>query len=324
MTIHEHTTIRKSSELPKGILYVVLGASSYGMLSTFVKLSYKQGFSPAEVTSAQYLIGVFCLLLINLFANRTAIKPARKDIVALMLCGTCVGLTSVLYYISVKFINASIAVVILMQSVWMGVVVEIFQTRKPPNFNKIIAIVLILVGTFFATDLAHASRTSLDIRGLIFGFLAAVSFSVVLYSTNSVATHLASVQRSFYMLIGGTSVVLIFGVLTQIAPQYLGLSIVDAAFTTNKAFDFSVFYKWGLLVGIFGTVIPPIMLNNGFPITGVGLGSILSSAELPVAIIVAFFLLGETVNASQWLGVFLILSAIVLMNYAPISAKRQN
>ena len=45
------------------------------------------------------------------------------------------------------------------------------------------------------------------------------------------------------------------------------------------------------------------MLNNGFPITGVGLGSILSSAELPVAIIVAFFALGETVNATQWLGV---------------------
>ena len=55
-------------------------------------------------------------------------------------------------------------------------------------------------------------------------------------------------------------------------------------------------------------------MNAGFPHTGLGLGSIISSMELPVSVMMAFFILGETVIFSQWVGIALILIAIVIMN----------
>jgi drug/metabolite transporter (DMT)-like permease len=54
-------------------------------------------------------------------------------------------------------------------------------------------------------------------------------------------------------------------------------------------------------------------MNAGFPLTGIGLGSIVSALELPVSVM-AYVLLNEDVNATQWLGIVLIILAIVLMN----------
>ncbi len=67
-------------------------------------------------------------------------------------------------------------------------------------------------------------------------------------------------------------------------------------------------------MALFGTVIPPILFNIGFTNAGLGLGSIVSSLELPVSVTMAFVLLGEKVELIQWVGIILILFAIVLMN----------
>jgi drug/metabolite transporter (DMT)-like permease len=50
------------------------------------------------------------------------------------------------------------------------------------------------------------------------------------------------------------------------------------------------------------------------PHTGPALGSILSSSELPVSMLMAFFILHESVAPLQWAGMALILIGIVLPN----------
>jgi drug/metabolite transporter (DMT)-like permease len=55
-------------------------------------------------------------------------------------------------------------------------------------------------------------------------------------------------------------------------------------------------------------------MNLGFPLCGIGLGSIVSSAELPVSVLMAYMFLHERVTAIQWLGILLIILAIIIMN----------
>ena len=57
-----------------------------------------------------------------------------------------------------------------------------------------------------------------------------------------------------------------------------------------------------------------MLLNAGFPLTGIGLGSIVSSLELPVSVLMAYFLLNEELQLIQWIGILLIILAIVIMN----------
>ena len=284
----------------KGVFLVGLGATSYGMLATFVKLAYGQGYTISEVIISQFTYGILGMLCINLYQKLTsktvAEKPTQKNILQLLLAGTSLGLTSVFYYLAIKFIPVSIAIVLLMQTVWMGVLLESVLDRKWPSFQKLIAVFVVLFGTFLATNLIE-SNIKMDWRGLVLGMLSAGSFTATMFTSNRVATNISSTQRSLYMLFGGAVIVFSF-----------------AFFTATTPFNFEIFLNWGIIVSLFGTIIPPLLFTAGFPKTGIGLGSIVASLELPVSVLMAYFLLHETVNMLQWSGIALIILAIIIMN----------
>ncbi len=298
-------TMTKNNVL-KGVLLVGLGAASYGMLATFVKLAYDDKgmtglpFTPAEVISSQFIIGILVVLLINAFQKAKkgtqVVKSTKNDIIQLMVTGTSTGLTSIFYYLAVKYIPVSIGIVLLMQTVWMGLLLEIFLEKRRPSTIKIIAVGIVLLGTVLATNLLE-NQVELDWRGIVLGLLAAASFTTTMYSANKVATNVSSAQRSLYMLLGGFVIVIIFALFTQVTP-----------------FNYDIFFKWGIILALFGTVIPPMLMNAGFPHTGISLGSIVASLELPVSVSMAFLILNETVVFTQWVGITLILFAIAIMN----------
>ncbi|MGL2994133.1 EamA family transporter [Flavobacterium sp. TSSA_36] len=290
------------NQVLKGVFLVAFGASSYGMLATFVKMAYDEGYSTPEVTSAQFILGILGMLIINFFQKRTAttpiVKASSKNIIQLIAAGTSLGMTSVFYYLAVKYIPVSIAIVLLMQTVWMGVVVEMALTKKLPTLKKMVAVCIVLTGTILATNVMETS-TTLDWRGMVLGLLAASSFTATMFTANHIANHISSAQRSLYMLLGGAIIVFTFGFFTQVGPFQMG-----------------IFFKWGIVLALFGTIIPPLLMNAGFPLTGIGLGSIVSAIELPVSVTMAYMLLNEKVNAIQWAGILLIILAIVIMNTA--------
>jgi drug/metabolite transporter (DMT)-like permease len=284
----------------KGVALVALGATSYGLLATFVKLAYQENYTTAEVTSSQFILGIVGISIILLFQkinNKSKqIKPNKKDISKLILAGTSMGATSIFYYLSVKYIPVSIGIVLLMQTVWMGVLLEWILDKIVPSKQKITSIIVVLIGTILATNLLY-SKIDIDWRGILWGMLAAISFTTTMFTANRIAIHISSVKRTFYMLIGGAVIVFIFGFITQVAP-----------------YNYSIFLKWGIVLSLFGTIIPPILMNAGFPNSGIGLGSIVASLELPVSVTMAYFILNEKVVFLQWLGIILIILAIVIMN----------
>lgn len=288
----------------KGVVLVALGASSYGMLATFVKLAYHENYTTAEVTTAQFVYGIIGILIINFFQRaknkNTATKATTKNIFQLMLAGTSLGMTSVFYYLAVNYIPVSIGIVLLMQTVWMGVLLEWLLDKKAPSIQKAIAVLVVLIGTALAINIFKIDFNNSEINwglGILWGLLAAASFTTTMFTANKVALEISSAQRSLYMLLGGAVIVFIFGILTQVTP-----------------FNFEIFAKWGIVLALFGTIIPPMLLNAGFPHTGIGLGSIVSSLELPVSVLMAYFVLQEQVTEIQWFGISLIILAIVIMN----------
>ena len=284
----------------KGVFLVGLGATSYGMLATFVKIAYGEGFTTPEVTIAQFVYGITGMLLITMFQKskkgNDVAKASTKNISQLVLAGTSLGMTSIFYYLAVKYIPVSIAIVLLMQTVWMGVLFEMILEKKRPSTQKIISVLIVLFGTALATNLIQ-SKVALDWRGIALGLLAAASFTTTMFTANRVATHVSSAQRSLFMLLGGAVIVTGFAIATQTTP-----------------FNFEIFMKWGIILALFGTIIPPLLFNAGFPLTGIGLGRIVSALELPVSVLMAYFLLNEKVILLQWVGIVLIILAIVIMN----------
>lgn len=311
----------ENKNLLKGVLFVAMGASFYGMLATFVKVAYDQGYTTAEVTASQFVLGIISLLIINLIMankNNSIPKVKPKDKKRLILAGTSLGFTSLFYYLSVQYINVSIAIVLLMQTVWLSILVESILTKKFPSAKKLIAMILVLIGTAMATNLINQD-VELNPKGLFWGFLASCSFTTTMFTSNSMANYLPPYKKSLYMLYGGGIIVALFVFFSQLGPYYSeSLMSLYRNFSDDKTgihpLNLKIFYTWGLFLSLFGTVLPPILLNKGFPNTGLGLGSIVASIELPVSVTMAFIVLQEQVLAIQWTGIAVIIFAIIISN----------
>jgi drug/metabolite transporter (DMT)-like permease len=272
----------KKKNILKGVLFVGIGASIYGMLATFVKLAYEEGYTTSEVTTSQFILGLVGLLALNFIqtitSKQTLASPTSKELKTLLLAGTSLGCTSLFYYIAVQYIAVSIAIVLLMQSVWFSVVVESFLNKNLPNARKITSVIIVLLGTVLATNLINVD-IKLDWRGVFWGLMAAASYTLTMFTSNTLATHLPVFRKSIIMLCGGSIVVFVFLFFAQIGPLYFdGLKSFYLNFAENTqhihSFDYSILWKYGLILSLFGTIIPPILFNIGFPNAGLGLGSI--------------------------------------------------
>ena len=272
---------------------VFLGGCCYGILSTFVKIAYANGFSSAAVTGAQYLFGTMMLWLVLQFTKKE--KLSVKEAVKLLSSGIPFGLTGIFYYQALQSLSASLAIVFLFQFVWIGSVIEWLVYRRVPDKTKLISIAVLLLGSLLAADIFSSSST-FTLSGLMWGIMAAVSFATFLFLSSAVGSHLPPVQKSALLATGASILVSIC---------YPPVFILEGTTFFSLA-------PYGLLLGLFGVVLPPLLYSIGMPHVGPSLGTILTSSELPVAILMSSVVLSEPVPPVKWTGVILILIGISL------------
>lgn len=284
-------------------LIVFLGGCCYGILSTFVKLAYAAGFSVAKVTGAQYLFGTLITWILVLFTRKY--KVTRVQAIKLLLSGIPFGLTGIFYYQALQTINASLAIILLFQFVWIGTLFETIIYKKKPTLEKVIAIIILLFGSILAGGVSLEGGMNLSWQGAGWGLLSAFTFATFIFLSGSVGKNTAPLLKSGLLSAGG-----LFVVFLVFPPVYL----VDIPTLIGVA-------PYGLLLGIFGAVLPPLLYSIGMPQIGPGLGTILTASELPVAVSMSALVLGEHVGMLQWIGVALILGGIAFSNVQLSKAK---
>ncbi|MBC5992516.1 EamA family transporter [Pontibacter cellulosilyticus] len=295
----------------RGSIMVFLGACSFGILSTFVKLAYKEGFTLGDVTGTQVFFGLIFLWVMVLLRQLRGSKSSGtsfREKLKLVAMGTSTGLVSLFYYKCVQTVPASIAILLLMQFTWMSLVLDAIIKRKLPMASQVSMVILVLLGTCLAGRLFSSQLPTFDWAGIGFGLLAAFSYTIFLAINGKVGNSLHPTTKSALMLTGAT--ILVF-------------TIFPPVFLVNGALMNGLF-KWGLVLSVFGTVLPPVLFAYGIPKTGLGLSAILSAAELPVAVLMSWVVLQEDVWPVQWLGVLLILMAILVANWKTIFTRKKH
>jgi drug/metabolite transporter (DMT)-like permease len=287
-------------------LIVFLGGCCYGILSTFVKLAYSAGYSVTEVTGGQYLFGTLITWILVLFTKKK--KVTRSQTLKLLLSGIPFGLTGAFYYQSLQTLNASLAIILLFQFVWIGTLFEVIFYKKNPTKGKLTSIIILLVGSVLAGGLITLDEIYLSWQGTIWGLLSALTFATFIFLSGSVGKDTPPLLKSALLSTGALLVVFLL-----FPPIYL--------------FNLTVLVgvaPYGLLLGFFGVFLPPLLYSIGMPHIGPGLGTILTASELPVAISMSSLVLDESVGLPRWIGVVLIFGGIVVGNVRHSKSKTNN
>jgi len=275
---------------------VLLGAASFGILSTIVKLAYRAGFTPGEVTSSEILFGFIVLWLICLPAWSQLRHISKKSVLQLILSGCFTGMVGIFYYYALQTLDASFGVILLFQFVWMGFLVDWVISHHVPTRNQWISIILVLIGTVLAAGLQSLNRQHISVLGIVFGLLAAASYTGNLTVNARVATDVPAPLRSSLFMTGAAIITLVV-----YPPQFLATGAL-----------FHGLWLYMVLLGLFGVVIPPYLFAIGIPKIGFSLASILGSIELPVVIACSYLVLHEQVTLVQLGGICCILGGIVI------------
>jgi drug/metabolite transporter (DMT)-like permease len=277
-------------------LLVFIGGCCLGILSTFVKLAYAAGFSMIEVTGSQVLFGTLIIWLVTAFAKKTKISFRQAG--KIMLAGIPMGLTGLLYYQSLQTLDASLAIIFLFQFIWIGSLIEWIVYKRRPSAGKVLSIVILLTGSILAAGLLVENIQSVSLQGVVWGMLSAVTFSIFIFLSSIIGKQVPAIQKSALLSTGGMIVTFLL-----FPPVFL----LDIPTLTGV-------FPYGLILGIFGVVLPPLLFSIGMPHVGPGLGTILTASELPVAIIMSALVLSEEIASLQWFGVVLILGGIIIGN----------
>lgn len=292
-------------------LLVLLASCSYAVLSTLVILS---GFNLPTILVGKFFYGWLILaalvLIVWLVYQRKQPKPEKnklkmsKRVVLLIITGIAMALVTVCYFNSfaVFGLPISLAVILLFQYSWIGLVIETIARRKIPSKSKIVAALVIFAGTILAGGIIGSSVSFADMNpvGILLGLSAATLYAFFVFMSGQIETQMPPLHKSFLIATVAVIFVILFIAVSAGVP-----AVVDA-FMNVEALSFCI------PLGIFGIAVPVFFLAVGAPKISTGMATILNSAELPVEVFLAAVIIAETVEPLRWVGVVIILLGIAL------------
>ena len=287
-------------------ILVLLASCSYAVLSTIVSLAVRAGYGIDVVLVGKFFYGWVILLIISaiVFAvrKRQKISWDRKRVMCLAGTGIVMALVTVCYFHSLSYLPISLAVVLLFQYSWMGVVIESAANKRLPSKSKTVSCLVILAGTILAGGIIGStiSLSEMNPIGVLLGLSAAFCYALFVFLSGRVSTDMPPLSKSFSISTFGMLFVLLF-----VGTVYGGTAVLEGI--TNIG---SLVYS--IPLGIFGIAVPILFLAVGAPKISTGMATILNSAELPLEVLLAALIILEPVGPLRWIGVVIILLGIAL------------
>lgn len=273
-------------------LLVFLAGSSYGFIVPAVKIASANGVDVADFLPAQYLFSFLAMAAVALARRVSFSNP--KDLAKLAVLGLFTSCTSLCYYRAVALLPGAVALTLLFQFVWIGVILNAVAERKLPDQPTVISVIIVLAGTVFSAGIFDASFADLDPAGIAFGLGSAVFYALFLFASGKVGAERALPLRIMMLSLGGV----------------IMTSALNPAFFTVALWDPTI-WPYAVLMSLLGIIIPTSLIAFASPKLPGGVVTIMASSELPVGVLAAWAIVADTPSAPCLFGVCLVLAGIV-------------
>ena len=275
------------------------GAILFGINGNISTLLFNDGVTPLTLISFRMLIGGICLLLVMLFWQRKALKAPRRHWAWIVTFGLVLAMSTFTYFLAISHLPLAVALVIIFTSATWIALGEALWHRRMPSSQVLVSLGFSLVGVILLTGIWHTSLNNLNILGLFYALLALVAYTAYLLCGRRVGRYLPSITSTGY----GAIVASIFWF--SIQPPW-----------TIPANTWSPYHLvLIILVGIVGMALPFALLLGGLRRVDAARVGIVAMLELPASGIIAYFLLGQRLDAGQILGCLFVLAGVAALQY---------
>ncbi|ODT70110.1 MAG: hypothetical protein ABS75_13410 [Pelagibacterium sp. SCN 63-23] len=281
-----------------GYSFAIGGAALFSTKGIFIKLAFAEGVSTEATLALRMMVAlpVYLVILVSLLRRNPAIRPLLTP--GRLLASMAVGalgyyLSSYLDFAGLAFVSAQYERLVLFTYPFFVLLFGVWFFGDRMNWKLLPPMAITYGGllVIFVWNLAVQPEGLFIGTALVLG--SALTFA--LYQ------HLARAQ----MLVIGSGLFTCIGMSTA-AFLAIGQSLVADGPAAYLSFSPYIWFL-GLMLGVFGTVLPSFLLNTGIARIGARATASTASFGPIITIVLAVFILGEDFTLFHAIGTALVL-----------------
>lgn len=280
-----------------GIGSALASALFLGMAPVFGKQAIALGFSPLAVVAIRTSLAAGLLLLIMALFRRSYLFMYPAGLLGCGLAGALNGIGSILYYLALQRLSASVGQ--LIYSLYpIFVAIWLILDLQPPSRLTYLRTGVGLLGAILLTS---AAPGGVDWIGVALMLGASILYALHLPINQRVLYDIPAPTVTLYTLLAMSAVVV---------PAFL---IFDRHFPGTNI-------NWLPVLGLtMVTFFSRLMLFTGIKHLGGMQTSLLGLSELFVTVVVSHIWLGESLHSIQWAGAALLGFSLILIGVDKVS-----
>lgn len=290
-----------------GYMLILIAGIFWGSLGFFCNVLENFGFTPELTAFTRLFSGFIILISFSVSINYKFLIIDKIGLVFTALAGL-ISQTgfNLLYFNAIRIIGISSSAVLLYLSplfllIWSAVLFQESLTTR-----KIISLLICITGCFLAITGGHMEILSSSLLGIVLGILSALSYSLMSVFSKFLSSKYNSITIITYSFMFGSIFTL----------PFINLSELPIIFSSPSSLIISL--SMGLLTSSIAYILYFKGIESGINLSNAG---IISTVELIISIMFAYFLFGENFNLIKVLGIIFIIISIILINNSESQKK---
>jgi drug/metabolite transporter (DMT)-like permease len=283
----------------KGYLLVLTAATLWGSIGIFYKFIIVGGVSPLSAVVARGLVSCFILIAGLAIVRRDLLRVRWRDLPFFAVMGfVTVTLVFSLYAYAITLVGVSVAAVLQYTAPAFVTIIAWRAYGEPLHRAKLLALALALCGVVLIARLYAPGDARFNLLGIVCGLATGLSFAMYSILNKRAVRRYNGWTVTTYNLTCGVLFLSVFLLPTTVRE-------ISAAPQT-----------WPYVVGmaILATVLPHGLYVSALAHVPASNASIMSTWEPAMATILAYVVLGETLDGLQLVGAAAIVLGVILLS----------
>ncbi|WP_261129993.1 DMT family transporter [Bacillus sp. Marseille-Q3570] len=277
---------------------IAIGAALWGLIAIFVEGLYEYGFTAIQVVAIRVIVAALILVVFVLIKNPSLLKMDWRD--SIYFIGT--GIFSIVFFnwclfTAIQETSIAVAAILLYTAPAIVTILSRFLFQEWFTKRKMIALFMTLFGCTFVIGLIPGGSSSVSLFGVIVGLGSGLGYA--LYSI------FGKYALAKYSSLTVTTYTFIFASVAMIPTTGLWMK--------SSQLQEPVVLLNAVGIGFLSTVLAYMLYTVGLQFVESSRASITATVEPVVATLVSVMLFHEQLTVWQLLGIFLVLSAVMIV-----------
>ncbi|XQY93450.1 DMT family transporter [Metabacillus sp. HB246100] len=279
-------------------LYIIIGATFWGVIGIFVTTLYNAGFTPIQVVAIRSITACVFLLSFVLIARRELLIIKVSD--SKLFIGT--GIISIIFFnwclfSAIKETSLSVASILLYTAPAFVTLFSRIFFKELLTRKKVVALLITLIGCILVIGVFPLSNQSVSLYGIVLGIGSGLFYSLYSIFGKLALKKYHSITVTVYTFIFAASAIIPFSGLWE------------------NTYLFSNIKVWFAIIGLglLSTVLAFIFYTKGLELIETSKASIIATIEPVVASLTGFFLFNEKLTLWQYFGISLVILAVIIV-----------